>query len=347
MLWCSLFHHSSQRSSVVVTSDAREPQQLYTPQPTADGSSTFFSPAFGELFHSHHGAYQEAHLKFVLPTGLLEKAQRPRLTLLDICYGLGYNSAAALEAIWQINPDCEVTLIGLELDLAVPQAAIAHQVLQVYPQPVQAILAELATTQRCDRANLRSRLFIGDARQWLHNLVNPDDAWPQNPPLPSTLELNALDIPLRQVDAVFLDPFSPPRCPQLWTVEFLGLISRTLAYDGTVATYSAAAAVRATLQQLGLHLGSTSPVGRQVPGTAASFSPVGLPPLSQQELEHLQTKAAVPYRDPHLSDDAETIHQRRALEQAQSPLEPASKWRKRWADRPSSFPAPIRHFRDR
>ncbi|MFN5513376.1 MAG: hypothetical protein ACK5CA_01125, partial [Cyanobacteriota bacterium] len=56
-----------------------------------------------------------------------------------------------------------------------------------------------------------------------------------------------------------------------------------------------------------------------------------VPPLSQAEREHLHTQAAVPYRDPSLTDDRETIHRRRQGEQAQSPhLEPTRQWKRRW-----------------
>jgi tRNA U34 5-methylaminomethyl-2-thiouridine-forming methyltransferase MnmC len=38
----------------------------------------------------------------------------------------------------------------------------------------------------------------------------------------------------------------------------------------------------------------------------------------------------VPYRDPSLQDTAEVIQQRRAQEQAASPLQSTGAWRKRW-----------------
>ena len=88
----------------------------FTPQETKDGSYTFFSNEFNEAFHSFYGAKQEAEIKFVVPTKLREIAQKQdKIKLLDICYGLGYNSAAAIEAIWQINPQCQIELIALEL----------------------------------------------------------------------------------------------------------------------------------------------------------------------------------------------------------------------------------------
>ena len=277
------------------------------PQLTADGSYTFFSTEFGEAYHSQFGARQEAELKFVEPTQLRQRAsQQSSLQLLDVCYGLGYNTAAALAAIWEVNPNCRVEVAALELDPTVPQTAIAHRLLDGW-SPLLPQLTQLATTYRVTTDRLQAKLLLGDARQSIQ-----------------TLQAAGF-----QADAIFLDPFSPPTCPQLWTVEFLGYVAQCMHSNGILATYSCAAAVRSALQAAGLKVGSTSPVGRRSPGTVASWNNSALPPLSQEEREHLQTRAAIPYRDPQLSDPAQMICQRRVQEQQTSPLEPTSRWRKR------------------
>jgi hypothetical protein len=79
---------------------------LLTPEPTADGSFTLFSEDFGEWFHSREGAYTEAYTTYVEATDLTKLAQPESLTLLDVCYGLGYNTAAALATVQQVNPQC-------------------------------------------------------------------------------------------------------------------------------------------------------------------------------------------------------------------------------------------------
>jgi tRNA U34 5-methylaminomethyl-2-thiouridine-forming methyltransferase MnmC len=280
----------------------------YSPQLTADGSYTFFSTQFGEAYHSQFGARQEAEFKFVEPTQLRQKArERSCLRLLDVCYGLGYNTAAALAAIWEVNPNCRVEIIGLELDPAIPQAAIAHRLLDGW-MPLVPQLTQLATTHQVTTDRLQAKLLLGDARQTIQTLQASDF----------------------RADAIFLDPFSPPTCPQLWTVEFLTCVARCLHTSGILATYSCAAAVRTALQAVGLKIGSTSPVGRRSPGTVACWSDSALPALSKEELEHLHTRAAIPYRDPQLCDSAEIICQRRVQEQQTSPLEPTSRWRKRF-----------------
>lgn len=281
----------------------------FAPQLTADGSFTFFSSEFEEAFHSHFGARREAQEKFVEPCRLKEIAlARDRVRILDICYGLGYNSAAALQAIGLVNPLCRVELIGLECNRLVPQRAIAHHLLQQWNPPIPSHLQTLAKSYRVNAPTLDARLLIGDARATLQQVCNSGF----------------------QADAIFLDPFSPPKCPQLWTIEFLQRVVCCLKPTGILATYSSAAATRATLARVGLHIGSTPSTGRRSPGTVASFDPQFLPPLSQREREHLQTRAATPYRDPQLNATAAEILKNRDRERQASPLESTKQWKRRW-----------------
>ncbi len=308
----------------------------FTPELTADGSFTFFSQEFGESFHSHYGAKQESFFKFVEPTQLAVKAKcKPVLRLLDVCYGLGYNTAAALQTIWSVNPDCDVEVIGLEINTAVPQSAIAHQLYENWNYEYIYILRSIAHEQKVQTNRLKASLLIGDARKTVQQVYASGF----------------------QADAIFLDPFSPPQCPQLWTIEFIQWLALCLQSDGILATYSCAAAVRTALLAAGLQIGSTPPVGRRSPGTVAthredtvthrcgdtesivdrfamsSSHPLLIassPPLSQAEIEHLQTRAAIPYRDPQLTDSSEVILRRRQQQQQTSSLEPTSRWRKRW-----------------
>ncbi len=284
----------------------------FTPQPTDDGSFTFYSPEFEEAFHSDYGAKQEAIYKFVKPCLLAEKAGRQStITLLDICYGLGYNSAAAIATIWAANPHCFIELIALESDLRVPQAAIAQGLLTTKFPTILTILQQFARTQQVKTQNINAFLMINDARVSIQNLRQQH----------------------LKADAIFLDPFSPPKCPQLWTVEFMQQVAACLKPDGRLATYSCASAVRSALAETGLYFGSSIAMGRKTPGTVASWRSDEIPPLSGREREHLQTVAATPYRDRTLEATATTIKQQRRTEQKQSDREPTRAWKKRWHKR--------------
>ena len=282
---------------------------IFTPQLTNDGSFTFFSQEFGESFHSIYGAKEEAQLKFVEPCQIAQKSQKSVLRLLDVCYGLGYNTAAALECIWTNNPHCYVELIALELEPVVPREAIAHNLLSNYAQPIPQLLELLTTSFQVKTDLLNAQLYLGDARTTIQRL--------------NQLKFVA--------DAIFLDPFSPPHCPQLWTEEFMQQLAICCAADGRLATYSCAASVRSALIAAGFKIGRTLQVGGRLPGTVASFNELDLLTLSKRSQEHLQTRAAVIYRDPQLNDSKDAILQRRKIEQQTSFLEPSSRWQKRWS----------------
>ena len=321
-----------------------ESSNKFEPVETKDGSSTFYSPAFGEWYHNREGAYNEAQETYVETAQLSRLAQgttgSKTLNILDICYGLGYNTAAALETVLGIEHHTPVDLKALEIDIEVSRNAIAQGFTQQYSPAVQHILQAIATHQKAQQERVSAQLLIGDARQQIQQLL--EEGW--------------------QADVIFLDPFSPPNCPQLWTVEFLQKVAQCLnAERGVLITYSCAAAVRTALTLAGLEIGAIRTGGRKWPGTIARHQQTlrshishpqtanetiqdtniqdaniqanALPPLSQQEIEHLQTRAAVPYRDPTLQATAEDIQTRRRAEQANSTLLPTKPWRHRWLTR--------------
>ncbi|MGI0487200.1 tRNA (5-methylaminomethyl-2-thiouridine)(34)-methyltransferase MnmD [Pantanalinema rosaneae CENA516] len=300
---------------------AIEDTLTWTPQPTEDGSFTLFSTEFGETFHSDQGARSEALLKFAQATELAHRSQQDSLRLLDVCYGLGYNTAAALETIWSVNPDCRVEVVGLELDATVPRAAIVPPLIDAWTPTTQAILRTIALEHHCTTPRLQAQLFLGDARQTIQALATSGFL----------------------ADAIFFDPFSPRRCPQLWTVEFFTQVARCLSPTGKLATYSRSACVRSAMLAAGFKIGTIPLSERSADqtllshewsdGTVAAFESSSLHPLSPMEQEHLHTRAAIPYRDPTLQDTAPTILERHDQEQQTSTLESTSSWRRRWGIR--------------
>ncbi len=285
----------------------------WTPQLTRDGSFTFFSTAFGESFHSGQGAKSEAFAKFVGVTDLVGRSQQPTLRLLDVCYGLGYNSAAAIETIWKSNPHCNIELYALELDNTVAIGATMPALLDSWTLEGQEILKALATTQVVQRDYLTAHLLIGDARSTIQDLSQQGF----------------------QADAIFFDPFSPRKCPELWTVEFFKAVGLCLAPDGILATYSRSASVRSAMLLAGFAIGSI-PVGPNAAmdewsqGTVAAHLGMSLPMLSEMECEHLETRAGVAYRDPNLVGTRAEILARYEQDQGMNGLRSTSSWRRKW-----------------
>ena len=242
-----------------------------------------------------------------------------KLSILDICFGIGYNSASIFEEL--IDTPTEIQWIGLEIDTRPLNIALNSQRFKrLWSKDVISILTSINQSGKWKEGKSSGRIFWGDARK----------------------NINLLPKSLR-FDLILLDPFSPSKCPQLWSEEFLTNLVNRMAPEGRLTTYCRAAAIRSSLRKAGLELMSLSPEKKGgkdwsngtlalLPGEEGNnhFSAKGLRPLTKMEEEHLLTKAAIPYRDPSGEGTALEILQRRRIEQQSSTLENTKNWKKRW-----------------
>ena len=73
----------------------------YEPYFTEDGSIGLYSYADKDVFHSKYGALTEAWEKFVIPSGIT--GEEENLRVLDVCYGIGYNTKALMSFFIEKN----------------------------------------------------------------------------------------------------------------------------------------------------------------------------------------------------------------------------------------------------
>jgi tRNA U34 5-methylaminomethyl-2-thiouridine-forming methyltransferase MnmC len=294
-----------------------------------DGSFSLWSPRFGEGFHSRRGALREARETFLAPSQLERFTPGQRLRVLEVCVGTGTNLAALLEACTAAG--LELEWWGLELDPAPMQLALAEPAFRSQWQLQTLETLETLSERGCwqqggwQQGAGSGRMLWGDARQTLPHLLE---------------QRRGL------VDLVWHDAFSPQRCPQLWTVEFLGSLAELLADGGRWISYCSAAAVReglrlANLNVVALATPNAGPNGQQRSwsgGTVASHQHLAPSvlwrPLSSMELEHMSCSAGEPYRDPtRRANAAEILEQRRSAQAGALALGErsiSSAWRKRW-----------------
>ncbi len=286
---------------------------------TLDGSISLHSSHFKEGFHDHEGAMSEAERKFINPADFSRFKAGEHLRILDVCLGLGYNTACALEKTKEMS--LNLNWWGLELDRRPIQIALdTTKFRESWSNEVREKLLRIRDSGFWEDSKSQGQILWGDARQRIRSV--PKDL---------TFHL------------IMLDPFSPSRCPELWSHEFLRALANKLAPNGRLATYCTAAAVRNSLQQTGLQLLSLNPevISQQKwsAGTLAIRVKKSINDhhenkkwhrLTQMEEEHLLTRAAIPYRDPNGKDTSTTILQRREQEQKVCKLESTSSWQKRW-----------------
>ena len=281
---------------------------------TNDGSISLRSEKFNENFHSIAGAYYETKNKFINPSRL-KRFKNKSINVLDICFGIGYNSALLFE-----NLKIELSTLnwyGLEIDKRPLNYALTDKKFNnLWSPKVIEILNSLNSKGLYKNKNFDCKLMIGDARKEILNLPK---------------ELN--------FDLIFLDGFSPQKCPEIWSYEFLSQLKNKIKYEGYLITYTSAAAVRKSLKNLGFNLFNILPTlsdkNHWSDGTLATFDNQQNNPyikqLSEMEIEHLNTKASIPYRDPTGEMLSKEILEIRKKEQQFSNLSDTNSWRKKWA----------------
>jgi len=273
---------------------------------TADGSYTLRSQKLNdtsETMHTYHGALREAREKFVDPANLEGKK---KISILDICSGLGVNTAAALEMFLdsennhnindmehhQIEIDLvEISWETLAASLLIPSPSESHlfvkKAIETFLINNDFLKFPAEETEIPDNVNLH--IYSQDARKMV------------------------MQIPTgKSYDAIFLDPFSTAKSPELYSYDFLLKISSLLKKEGSILTYTAAAPVRHALIDAGLEIGEGPNLGRSG-GTIASFDLNKINKSLNENDERMiaLSDAGIPYRDPELMDSGGEISKRR------------------------------------
>ena len=195
---------------------------------TKDNSFTFFNEEFQEHYHSISGALEEANKKFIEPLEL-----KDGMTILDICFGLGYNTLAAIEKYKNLK------IIALEND-----PKILEELQRIELKGKLEIIKKLTKEKYYKDENYEITLILGDAKETIKQVKD-------------------------KVDIVFLDPFSPKKNPELWTKEFFSDIYSIMKKESKLATYSCAGQVRRNLKEVGFKIKDGPCVGRRAPSTIA------------------------------------------------------------------------------
>ena len=205
---------------------------------TKDSSVTFHSEEFDETYHSISGAREEAMKKFILPS-LKNYELGDKVRILDVCFGLGYNSAAAIDELKKF--DCKIEIIALEND-----EKILKKILDINTEfeSYNKIKELIKNNYSYDDGKVKIKIILGDAVKEIKRLKE-------------------------KFDFIFHDPFSRTKMPLFWTEEFFKEEYRLLKKEGILTTYSCARLVRDNLKKAKFKIEDVPPVGRRAPSTLA------------------------------------------------------------------------------
>lgn len=193
---------------------------------TDDGTYTLYSKEFNQHYHStKDGALTESLIKHIVPAFDYTK-NKQELNILDICYGLGYNTLATLYYIEKNNLDIKVNIYSPEFDKQLLKSLKNFK----YPKEFdnfKDIINSLSDYFHYNSSKINIELYNGDARVYLDRLKQKNF----------------------KMDIVYQDPFSSDVNYLLWTKEYFEQIKDILKKDGIITTYSIATPVRLSIYE--------------------------------------------------------------------------------------------------
>ena len=215
-----------------------------------------FSPTHGDVYHPQSGALAQARHVFLGGNALPQRWQgRERFVVLETGFGLGNNFLATWQA-WRDDPRRCAQLVFVSIEQHPPTRAdlLAVHRGSALPERVDALQrAWPPLTHNLHRlvfegGAVQLLLAFGDVQAWLPELV-------------------------AEVDAFYLDGFAPAVNPRMWDERVCKALGRLAAPGATLATWSAAHALREHLATAGFEprLGPGQGGKRDI--TLARFAP--------------------------------------------------------------------------
>ena len=193
-----------------------------------DGTNTLYSKEFDEPYHStKDGALHESLEKHVKPALALTK-NKTKLTILDICFGLGYNTFATLYYIKKHKLSTKVHILSPEFDEGLIRSLNTFE----YPpefENIKYMIKAISENLYYEDEQFKIEILLGDARKSMPKIKE-------------------------KIDIIYQDAFSPTHNPLLWTTEYFKDVRAICKEDALLTTYSTAAAIRLGLYENGFYI---------------------------------------------------------------------------------------------
>ena len=206
---------------------------------TNDGSHTLFSKKYNQHFHNtEDGGFSEALHKHIIPA-FSHSYNKKELNILDICFGLGYNTFATIFYILENKLDIKINIYSPELDFDLIKSLQNFS----YPKEFEKfknIINQLSLNQKYEDEKIKIELFIGDAREYLKTF--PEDFF----------------------DIVYQDAFSSDVNFELWTKEYFDDIYKLCKDDCVMSSYAIATPIRLSMNEASFYIYEHRPLKRKI-----------------------------------------------------------------------------------
>ena len=206
---------------------------------TNDGSHTLFSLKYNQHFHNtEDGGLSEALHKHIIPAFTYFQDKK-ELNILDICFGLGYNSFATIYYILKNNLDIKINIYSPEFDFDLIKSLKDFTFPKEF-EKFKNIINELSNNQKYEDEKIKIEIFIGDARKYIR-----------------TFPKNFFDI-------VYQDAFSSDVNKELWTKEYFEDIYKISKKDSILTTYAISTNIRLSMYEAGFFIYESRPTKRKI-----------------------------------------------------------------------------------
>ena len=205
--------------------------EKHTLKLSEDGSYTAYSKEYDEHYHStKDGALKESLYKHVIPASTIiqENEKDGVLSILDICYGLGFNTLGTILYYREKYPTQKLAIYSPELDASLVKSLVNF----TYPQEFndfKPIIEAISKDGFYKDDLLRIEVYLGDAREYVRKFS-------------------------AYFDIVYQDAFSPSTNPILWTKEYFRDIKNAMKPESILTTYSIALKTRLALYENGFNV---------------------------------------------------------------------------------------------
>ncbi len=209
---------------------------MNNPIQTIDGSNTLFSKKYNQHFHDlKTGAIKESLDKHVIPAFSFFK-NNTKLKILDICYGIGYNTLSTIYYVKKHNLDVNLEIYSPELDEDLIKSLKEFD----YPKEfdfMKSIIRTLSESFYYKDEKIEITIKIGDARECLKEL--------------------------KEFDIIYQDAFSSEVNKELWSVEYFKDIFSISKKNMIMTTYSISTNVRLSMYEAGFYIYEINPSGKR------------------------------------------------------------------------------------
>lgn len=320
---------------------------------TDDNSVGLFNNEVNDIYHSKNGALTEARQKFVEPSFTF--FEKDELNILDICYGIGYNTKAAISSnknlkIDALEYDEDLVLLSPFIKDGIEDKNICISILNNILKFKELDFIYNFLSKHINKSSIEffdenmvdfirfliKKGYINnpivDNNSFLHNIyynyISSNNKYKpksnKNNKISINYYFNDARISLKSLnttyDIVFLDAFSPQKDPTLWTIDFLSLIKQHMNKNSVLVSYSKSTPFRNSLYKLNFYIGKTF-IDDIDMGTIASLDKNKIiNPLTDYDLELLNTRSGITYKDVNLSLSCDEILKNREIEQINSNL---------------------------